>query len=154
VVRSANDWRLSGNLVWATVSQAIALTIASSRGGKLRLAPAPRLVLQGEAALGPALPPEPDGVGVQLHVGCGLGIREERLLMEQEDQAGSLSELEADGTSPSDGLSLSEEVRWECRQVERLRTGHGMRPVAEAIVASIGDPQSLPMRETKPYSRF
>jgi hypothetical protein len=91
---------------------------------------------------------------VQLGTGGGLGIREEWLLMEQEDQAGSLSELEADGAPPDDGLSLSEEVRRECRDVERLRTGHGMRPDANAIMASIREPRSLPMRETKPYSRF
>src|SRR3954470_6378628 len=103
VVRSASDWRLRGNFVWATVSQAIALTIASSRGGKNRRAAPSRLILQSEIALGPAFPPESNGVGMQLHAGRGFGIGEERLLVEQEDQAGPLSELELDRASAQDG---------------------------------------------------
>ena len=50
---------------------------------------------------------------MQLDVGRGLRIREERLLMEQQDQTGALSELETDRASSHDGLSLSQEVRRE-----------------------------------------
>jgi hypothetical protein len=44
--KSEVDSRLNGNLVWQTVSQAIALTIARSRGGKSGLASAARFIGQ------------------------------------------------------------------------------------------------------------
>jgi hypothetical protein len=50
---------------------------------------------------------------VELDVGRGLRIGEERLLMEQKDQTGALSELERDRASAHDDLSLSQEVRRE-----------------------------------------
>ena len=65
--RSVVDNRLNGNLVWQTASQAIALTTAWSRGGKNGLAPAPFLLDQREIATRPAVPPEADGVGMQIH---------------------------------------------------------------------------------------
>jgi hypothetical protein len=46
LAKSAVESRLNGNLVWQTASQAIALTIARSRGGKGGLAPAARLISQ------------------------------------------------------------------------------------------------------------
>ena len=64
-VRSARDWRLKGNSVWETVSQAMALTTASSRGGKGGLASASGLVVQGEVALAQRRAPVADRVGVQ-----------------------------------------------------------------------------------------
>jgi hypothetical protein len=66
-VRSEVDNRLSGNLVWQTASQAIALTTAWSRGGKNGLAPAAFLLNQREIATRPTAPPEADGIGIQLH---------------------------------------------------------------------------------------
>ena len=69
----------------------MALTMASSRGGKLGLAAASRLVLEGEIAVGPAFPPEPDGVGMESDAGGGLGVGQERLVMEEQGQFGPLS---------------------------------------------------------------
>ena len=63
--RSEVDSRLSGNLVWQTASQAIALTIARSRGGKSGLASAARSIGQGEVTTCPTVPPALDGMGVQ-----------------------------------------------------------------------------------------
>src|SRR5512135_470238 len=154
VVRSSNDWRLRGNFVSATVSQAIALTMASSRGGKIGRAAPSRSILQSEVAFGPAFPPETDGVGMQLHAARRRGIREEWMLMQQEDQAGSLSELEPDRASAQNDLGLSQEIRRKVRAEEWLRTRHGTRPVTGAIVMSTQGPRSLPRRIGKPYSYF
>jgi hypothetical protein len=71
---------------------------------------------------------------MQLHAGRRLGIREEWLLMQQEDQAGPLSELEPDRASAHDGLGLSQKIWRKVRAEERLRTRHGTRPVEEAIL--------------------
>ena len=65
--RSEVDSRLSGNLVWQTVSQAIAYTIARSQGGKSGLASAARFIIQGEIAACPTATPALDGMGVQFH---------------------------------------------------------------------------------------
>src|SRR6516165_5656015 len=73
--KSAVDSRLNGNLVRETASQAIALMIAWSRGGKNGLAPAACLLNQGEISTRPTISPEPDGVGMQPHErpGCDVG---------------------------------------------------------------------------------
>jgi hypothetical protein len=73
--KSEADSRLSGNLVWQTASQAIALTIARSRGGKSGLSFAARFVGQGEVATSPTLAPAVDGIGVQFHQSPGCDIR-------------------------------------------------------------------------------
>src|SRR5271157_4707365 len=64
--RSEVDRRLSGNLVWLTASQATALTIARSRGGKSGLATPARLIGQGEFTARPTMPPETHRVRMQL----------------------------------------------------------------------------------------
>ena len=91
---------------------------------------------------------------MQLHAGRRLGIREEGALMQQEDQAGPLPELEPDRASAHDGLGLSQEIRRKVRAEGRLRTRHGTRPVAGAIVTPIRGSRSLPRRVGKPYSYF
>src|SRR5262249_51172672 len=139
----------------ATASQAMALTTASSWGGKGSLAAPPRLILQGEVARGPALPPGPDGVGMEPHTGRGLGVGEVRLLVMEEDQFGPLPQLESDGPPPDDASGPIEEVPREIGAVRGERTGPGANPVA-AIAASIRSPRSLPGagRVPKPYSYF
>src|ERR671913_113576 len=74
--RAPRDWRLMGLRVWATRSQARAVTRARSSGGKGGLAPPAGSVLEGEAALGPASAPEADGVGVKPDPGGGLDVGE------------------------------------------------------------------------------
>ena len=91
---------------------------------------------------------------MQLHADRRRGIREAWILMQQEDQAGSLTELEPDRASAHNGLGLSQEIRRKVRAEEWLRTRHGTRPVAGAIVMSTQGPRSLPRRVEKPYSYF
>jgi hypothetical protein len=55
--------------------QAIALTIARSRGGKGGLTSAARSIGQGEVATGPTLAPAVDGIGVQFHQSPGRDVR-------------------------------------------------------------------------------
>ena len=90
---SASDKRLSGKWVWDTASQAIALTTASSRGGKPGFTPPSRFVRQSKMAVGPAPSPEANGVGVQLHLSTGLGVGDEGLVVQEEHQSGSLPQL-------------------------------------------------------------
>jgi len=73
--KSEVDSRLNGNLVWQTASQAIALTIARSRGGKSGLASAARFISQGEIAACPTVTPAVDGIGVQFHQSPGCDVR-------------------------------------------------------------------------------
>src|SRR5277367_5754469 len=74
LARSVVDWRLSGLPVRATTSQAMEATMALSRGGKDRLAAASGLVLEGQLASGPALPPTADGTGVEIDQSGGRRI--------------------------------------------------------------------------------
>jgi hypothetical protein len=64
LAKSEVDRRLSDNLVWQTASQAIALMIARSRGGKSGLAAAARLIGQGEVATCPTVTPAVDRIGM------------------------------------------------------------------------------------------
>src|SRR5262245_43250132 len=112
----------------------MALTTASSRGGKGGLAPPPGLILQGEVAGGPAPPPGPDGVGVEWYAGRGLGVGEGRLPVQEEDQFGALPQLVSGGPPPHGRPGLIEEVRREVGTVRGQRAGHGADPMA-AIAA-------------------
>ena len=75
--------------------------------------------------------------GVRNHAGRGLGIGEEGLLVQEEDQVGPLSELEPNRTPAHDGLGSGQEVRWEVRVEEGSRTRHRTHPDARAIVTPI-----------------
>ncbi len=77
-----------------TNSQAMALTMASSKGGKAGFGPTPCRVLQGKTTGGPTSPPMADGVGMQVHLLASLDIGKCRLLMEEKDEFGSLTKLE------------------------------------------------------------
>jgi hypothetical protein len=88
----------------------MALMMASSWGGKLGLAAASGQVVEGEIAVGPAFPPEPDGVGMESNESGGLGIRQERLVVEEKGQFGSLTQLIVCGTTQDQGLGLGQEL--------------------------------------------
>jgi hypothetical protein len=124
-VRSAKDCRLRGNSVSKTASQAMALTTASSRGGKGRLAPASGQVVQGEVALGPAAAPVTNRIGVKADLVAGLDVGEVGVLMEEQSQLGALAKLETDGAATGGLARLPEEVGREDGAKRRWRTGHG-----------------------------
>jgi hypothetical protein len=97
----------------------MALMMASSWGGKLGLAAAPRLVVEGEIAVGPAFPPEPDGVGMESDASGGLGVGQERLVVKEQGQFSPLPQLISDGTTLDQGLGLGQELGWKSRGVGR-----------------------------------
>src|SRR5262249_34006021 len=95
--RSPSDWRLRGTWVRATRSQARAATTARSRGGKSGRTPTTGLILQGELPVGPALAPEADGVGVEFDPKAGRDVRDQGILVQQQDQARPLPEVSGRG---------------------------------------------------------
>src|SRR5215510_10456952 len=89
-VPSAKDCRLSGCWVSAISSQAMAWTSAWSKGGKLGLAAPAWLVLQGKVPLGPTATPSLHRTQMQLDACRSLDVGHKRLLMQKENQGGSL----------------------------------------------------------------
>jgi len=79
--------------VRATTSQAIEATIALSRGGKDRLAAPAGVVLEGEPAPGPAMPPTADGIGMEAETSGDLDVGERGGLVKEQDQACALPEM-------------------------------------------------------------
>ena len=118
--RSVSDCRLKGSLVWATVSQARALTIALSRGGKRGLAPASGLVFQGQVALAPTPAPVAHRVRMQLDMASRLDVGERGVLVEQKDQGRPLPYR----ALAHDRSGLLQEVRGKTGSEGGLGTGH------------------------------
>jgi hypothetical protein len=55
---------------------------ALSRGGKDRLAATSGIVLEGKLAVGPALPPTADAIGVKVELNGGFDIGKRGLLVQ------------------------------------------------------------------------
>jgi hypothetical protein len=125
LVRSARDCRLRGSSVAKTVSQAMALTTASSRGGKDRSASASGQVVQGEVAASPAFAPVAHRIGVKADPSGGLDVGQSRVPVQEQDQLGPLAPLETNGAATDGLLGLREEVVGEDGAIRRWRTGHG-----------------------------
>src|SRR5260370_40652269 len=83
LARSVVDWRLNGLPVRATTSQAMDTTTALSRGGKDGLAASPRGIFKSKLPLGPALPPEADGVRVKVEAGGRGRVGKRRAVKQQ-----------------------------------------------------------------------
>src|SRR5262245_15039133 len=128
--RSPSDWRLRGLSVRATCSQASALTCAWSSGGTSGLAPPPGLVLKGEGPLGPAPPPEADGVGMQADLVARLDVGEVGLEVQEQGQAGPLAQVGGSRAPAGQEASPDEEFAGEAGLVARQGAGHGRCPWA------------------------
>jgi hypothetical protein len=137
--RSVVDWRLSGLPVLATTSQAMEATTALSRGGKGGLAAASRVVLEGEPPSGPALPPEPEGVGVEIDPGGGSGIGKRGGRMEEQDQSGALAEVRRGGPGEYQASGLGQEILGEDGAMTRQRSRHQTTPKATGQLCFIAD---------------
>src|SRR5437764_7390181 len=129
--RSPSDWRLRGLSVRATCSQASALTCAWSSGGKSGLAPPPGLVLEGEGPLGPAPPPEADGVGMQADLVARLDVGEVGLEVQEQGQVGPLAQVGGGSAPAGQEASPDEECAGEAGLVARQGAGHGRCPWAK-----------------------
>src|SRR3954447_22576898 len=97
LARSVVDWRLRGVPVRATTSQAMGAIMALSRGGKDGLAASPGSVLEGKVALGPALAPQADGVGVKAQARSGGGVGKRGEFAQEQDQVGALAQVRRSG---------------------------------------------------------
>src|SRR5262245_244322 len=80
---SAVESRLRGRPVWWTASHAMALTRAGSRGGKPDLPASPRRIFQTELPMGPAAPPIPHGVGMEVHLCRRTDVGQEGIGMQE-----------------------------------------------------------------------
>ena len=87
---SVVESRLKGSAVWWTASHATAFTRAWSSGGKSDLPASPRRIFHVEHPMGPASPPVPHGVGMEVHL-CGrMDMGQEGDGMQEQHQCGAL----------------------------------------------------------------
>lgn len=93
LARSVVDWRLKGLPVRATTSQAMAATMALSRGGKSGLATSPGGVFEGEIPLGPAPASAAHAVGVEVESGGEIGVGDQRVFVQEQNQSRPLPEV-------------------------------------------------------------
>jgi hypothetical protein len=82
------------------------------------------LVLEGEEAFGPALPPEADGVGMEFDASAGLDVGEQGAVVQEQDEASPLAEVSGGGAAAQEAPGLGEEVGRETGTVGRQRAGH------------------------------
>ena len=115
------------------------VTIALSRGGKDGLAAASGVVLEGKLACGPALPPKPDGVGVEVEASSGFHVGKRGEFVEQQDQAGALPEVGGGGASADEASGLGQELLGEGRAMMWQRPRHETAPGATGQLISGDD---------------
>jgi hypothetical protein len=111
--KSPSDWRLSGSLVSAITSHAMAWIKARSSGGKSGLAPATGKVLDGKIAGSPTAAPALNLSGRQTN---GFGSRlvcQTRLLVEKDYESKTSHGLNSDCSSANRSESLLHEI---CRK--------------------------------------
>src|SRR3954454_8266789 len=143
LARSVVDWRLNGFPVLATTSQAMDARIARSRGGKGRLAATSRVILEGPLPPGPALPPQPDGVGVQVDPSSSFHVGQCGCFMQEQDQTGALAEVRGGGAGLHLAPSLCQELSGEERAIARQGSRHQTTPKASGLFVLRGDPASI-----------
>jgi hypothetical protein len=90
---------------------------------------------------------------MESHAGGGLGVGQERLIVQEQGQFGALPQLIPDGATAGEDLGLGEELGGEVGAVGGRRAGHGENPV-RMIERSSRDPHSLSKGEwaAEPYS--
>jgi hypothetical protein len=92
---------------------------------------------------------------MESHAGSGLGVGQERLIMQEQGQFGALPQLIPDGTTAGEDSGLGEELGGEVGAVGGRRAGHIANPV-RVIERSSRGPHSLTKvaRAVEPYSYF
>jgi hypothetical protein len=76
------------------------------------------LIFEVEEAIGPALPPEADGVGVEADFSGGCDVGESGLLVQEDDQTRPLEQVSRSGAPTRQQPSLDEELHGETGLVE------------------------------------
>src|SRR5947209_10249330 len=135
LARSVVDWRLNGFPVLATTSQAMEARIALSRGGKGRLTATPGVILKGKLPPGPALPPQPDGVGVKIDPSSGCHVGKRGCFMQEQDQTGALAEVKGGGAGLHQTPGLCQKLSGEDGAVARRGSRHQTTPRATGLFA-------------------
>jgi hypothetical protein len=123
--RSVVDCRLSGLPVLATRSQAMETMMALSRGGKHRFAAPSRSVFEGKLAVGPALPPAADAIGMEVEAGGHFDVGKQRLVLQQQDQLRSLSQMRSRRARRHQPSCFADELVGKSRAI----VGYGSRHV-------------------------
>src|SRR5215210_3836762 len=126
--RSAVLYRLSGSSWRAGSSQASALIVATCRGGKSGLAPAPRLIRQLPPRGRPAPPPGVGPVGVLPQLARRCPAVEARLLMQQQGESGTGDLRVRRVMLPDEPLAGLHLLGREGRLIRGGRAGHGAPP--------------------------
>src|SRR6266853_5886752 len=121
-------------------SQAMACTVARSRGGKIELSPASWFGLQGEIAKRPAASPTPNRDGRHLNFACRFRMRRLWFAMQEAGQCRTLALLKRNGTSVQNRSRLGQELCREIGAMRRFGAAHGWHPVALRIRVSIRRP--------------
>src|SRR5262249_21502988 len=81
-----------------------------------------------EDAGGPARPPEADRVGMKVETGSGLDVGEGRLVVQQQDQFGTLTQVRRGSAVGRQQPSLDDELGGEARLVMRAGAGPDICP--------------------------
>ena len=68
---------------------------------------------------------------MELHLSCSSGMRQERLLVQEQDQIGALPQLKRAGALPDQAFRLLKAYGWENGLVSRCRARHGNHPVGK-----------------------
>jgi len=66
---------------------------------------------------------------MELHLSGGRGIRQERLLVQEQDKVRTLPQLKRDGALTDQACRLLKECRWENGLVSRGGARHGNHPL-------------------------
>jgi hypothetical protein len=91
--------------------------IALSRGGKDRFAASSSSVFEGKLAVGPALPPTADAIGVNVEPGGDLDIGKRGMFVQEQDQMGSLAKVRRRRTCRREAARLGEELVGKSRAI-------------------------------------
>src|SRR5947209_1399608 len=132
LAKSVVDCRLNGLPVRATTSQAMDATMALSRGGKGRLAASPGSVLEGKLALGPALPPTADAVGMEVESASDFDMGKRGMFVEKQDQVRPLPKVRPGRARGRESSSLGEERIGKARAIAWCRSRHETAPWASS----------------------
>jgi hypothetical protein len=109
-------------------------TMALSRGGKDGLAASSWGVLEGKMALGPALPPTANAIGVQVALGSDFDIGKRGLVVEEQDQLRPLSKVRRSHASRDQPPGLGEELIGETRAIGWQWSWHVAAPWSEQLL--------------------
>jgi hypothetical protein len=85
---------------------------------------------------------------MELHLSGSSGIRQERLLVQEQDKVRALPQLKRDGALMDQAFRLLQECGWENGLVSRGGARHSNHPLRKAVLTATYSPRSLPKKGT------